>query len=186
MSQLELENYREKSVKFENFKNTIEQTDNIYILSHLGQLKQMEALIQAKDLNNNCLVVLYTIKNLIVPNSVNNNYSESCFNCVIFFEIPSSANKLEYKQLNFIKKNYRNLLKAIGAKSLYCNSFEGHYSILMSLAKSVKMDTILVEEGTATYKLNVIDKPYTPADMSYVNRVFQETIGSTYLKKYLI
>ena len=186
MSQLKLKTYRKKSIKFEDFQRNPMQSDNIFILSHLGQLKQMEALIQSKGLTSNCLVVLYTLKNLVVPNNVNNSYSEDCFDNVIFFEIPFGASKLHYQQLNLVKRNYQKLLKAINGNSLYCNSFEGHYAVLMSLAKSRKMETILVEEGTATYKLNVSETPYNSADMSFLNNVFHETIGSTYVFKKLV
>lgn len=163
--------------------------DNLFVVTHLGQLKQMEALIASRDITNNCLVVLYTQKNLIVPQMVHDQYSLN-FDQAIFLEIPFGANKVHLTKLRNLKRKYQKLIDIFQPKSLYLNSFEGHYALLTSIVKQQGIETILVEEGTATYKLNlkkmVVNKPKDTIDYDFIKSKFMATVGQTQIFKKLV
>lgn len=174
---------------FEDYINAGKSFDNLFVLTHLGQLKQMEALINSKLIINNCLVVLYTYKNLIVPKTVHDQYSK-VFDQVIFLEIPPGINKIDFPKLRKLEKVYQKLIKVTNPKNLYLNSFEGHYAILTSISKNKNISTILVEEGTATYKLNLKimagDKAEDILDYEFFRSKFMVTVGQTQIFKRII
>lgn len=151
-SSLNLDNYAQL---FSDYLKSPKQTDNLFVITHLGQLKQMEALITKKNLSNNGLVVLYTVANFAVPQMVHDKATASLFDFVIFVEIPFKVNQVNYFKLKKVYETYLNLLNASKPSHLYLNSFEGHYAILIDIAKQRDIKNILVEEGTATYKLNL-------------------------------
>lgn len=171
---------------FAEYQKSPIKADNLFVITHLGQLKQMEALIGQKDLKNNLLVVLYTQKNLQVPSDVVDNFSASLFKQAVFVELPKNNHKPNVRKLHQIAKIYQLLVALCACKTLYVNSFEGHYSILLNLVKAKNIKTILVEEGTATYKIGVMSAiDDTAPKMTYqsVKSSFIQTIGGTQLFK---
>lgn len=167
-----------------------QQVKNLFVITHLGQLKQMESLIQQKQLKGNLLIVLYTTKNLDMPKMVINNISQNCFSGAITVEIPIGINKLSYSKLIEVQKIYSKILNTINFNDLYVNSFEGHYAILLNMAKNKKRGTILVEEGTAIYKpinetlyQQYSWSKYKKVDYKFLKSHFMSTIGKTQIFK---
>ncbi|UXZ04104.1 alpha-2,8-polysialyltransferase family protein [Moraxella nasicaprae] len=175
---------------FVDYLKAPQQVKNLFVVTHLGQLKQMESLIQQKQLKNNLLVILYTMKNLDTPKMVVDNISQNCFSGAITVEIPVGINKISYSKLNEVQKTYGKILNAINFDDLYVNSFEGHYAILLNMAKNKKRGTILVEEGTAIYK-PISEMPtqqyslskYKKVDFKFLKSHFMTTIGETQIFK---
>lgn len=174
---------------FEDYTNSDRSFNNLFVLTHLGQLKQMEALIKSKLIVNNCLIVLYTYKNLIVPKTVHDQYSK-VFDQVIFLEIPFGVNRIDFLKLRKLEKVYQKLIMATNPQNLYLNSFEGHYAILTSISKNKNISNILVEEGTATYKLNLKimaeDKAEDILDYDFFRSKFMATVGQTQIFKRIV
>ncbi|MGB6824502.1 alpha-2,8-polysialyltransferase family protein [Psychrobacter sp.] len=174
---------------FKDYKQSEDSYDNLFVLTHLGQLKQMEALISSKNISNNCLVVLYSQKNLTVPKTVHDQYS-SAFKKAIFVEIPFGINKLDFPKLKKIEKYYKKIVMLSQPRSLYLNSFEGHYAVLTSIAQSQSVKIILVEEGTATYKFNLKKMTQSSKDSTlsynFVRKNFMSTVGETQSFKKLV
>lgn len=171
---------------FEDYQKSPITADNLFVITHLGQLKQMEALIGQKNLKNNLLIVLYTQKNLQVPSDVADNFSVNLFKQAVFVELPKNNHKPNVRKLHQIAKIYQLLVGACACKTLYVNSFEGHYSILLNLVKAKNIKTVLVEEGTATYKIGMMSAiDETTPKMTYqsVKSSFMQTIGGTQLFK---
>lgn len=189
MNKIKLDITKPSACLLENCADTGKVFDNLFVLTHLGQLKQMEALIKSKNIVNNCLVVLYTSKNLIVPKTVHDQYSE-LFDKAIFLEIPFGINKIDFPKLRNLEKKYQKLINLSDPKALYLNSFEGHYAVLTSIAKNKNISTILVEEGTATYKLNlktmVQDEADSALDYKFIRSKFMSTIGQTQIFKRIV
>lgn len=189
MNEKELIISKNSACMFQECTNTNKSYDNLFVITHLGQLKQMEALISSKKIENNCLVVLYTFKNLVVPQNVHNQYS-NVFSQVIFLKIPFGVNKVHFSMWKGMAKNYEKLISILKPKSLYLCSWEAHYAILATIAKNKKVRLILVEEGTATYKPN-LDESFqnvTNIDLSYqhIYIKFMATVGQTQIFKRLV
>ncbi len=189
MNELNLDISRSSACLFKNYISSGISCDNLFVLTHLGQLKQMEALITSKNIYNNCLVVLYSHKNLVVPKTVHDQYSK-VFKQVVFLEIPFGINKLDFPKLKRLENHYQNLIKVSKPQNLYLNSFEGHYAILTSIAKSNSIKNILVEEGTATYKFNLKKmaqvKPDDALDYKFLRSKFMSTVGQTQVFKKIV
>lgn len=169
---------------FVDYIKNPQQVNNLFVITHLGQLKQMEALITKKNLSNNGLVVLYTIANFTVPQMVHDKLTQSLFNFVVFMEIPLKINQTNYFKLKIIGKLYNQLLDVSNPENLYLNSFEGHYAILIGIAKELSIKNILVEEGTATYKLNLsnVENPDAKNYQFFLSE-FMDTVGKTQIFK---
>ena len=186
MNESKLSISRSSACLFENYISPNKAYSNLFVLTHLGQLKQMEALITSRNIVNNCLVVLYTRKNLIVPKIVHDQYSKA-FDRAVFLEIPFGVNKIDFPKLRKMEKCYQRLILLSTPKNIYLNSFEGHYAILTSIAKSKGIKTILVEEGTATYKFNlkrmIEDEPNDTLDYKFLRSKFMSTVGQTQIFK---
>lgn len=174
---------------FREYISSGKSFNNLFVLTHLGQLKQMEALISSKKIENNCLLILYTHKNLIVPKTVHDQYSKK-FDQAVFLEIPFGVNKVDFPKLKTLEKRYQKLIAVSKPQNLYLNSFEGHYAILTSISKSKNINTILVEEGTATYKFNLKkmtqDKTDDILDYNFFHSKFMSTVGQTQIFKRIV
>lgn len=172
---------------FGDYLKNPKQTENLFVITHLGQLKQMEALIVKKNLISNGLIVLYTNANFVVPQTVHDKVAKSLFDFVVFVEIPFKINQINYFKLKTVYETYVALLNASKPKTLYLNSFEGHYAILVDTAKKRGIKNALVEEGTATYKL--LSQPTIninhedSINFEFLKTKFMSTIGQTELFK---
>ncbi|AGW93681.1 alpha-2,8-polysialyltransferase family protein [Cupriavidus sp. DF5525] len=129
------------------------RADNLFILSHLGQLVQIQSLIRFQGLRNNYLVVLSTPANRSVPRAILAQVDRGLFVDVRECVLPRSPNEIDIGKLRRIAALYRDLLASTTANSLYMLSFERHYAVLATLARQASYRVNLVEEGTATYKL---------------------------------
>jgi hypothetical protein len=132
--------------------NIMETYDHVFIVSHLGQLTQVEAFIKSKNINNTLLIILYTNRNRRIPKAIHNTANRHLINKIIFFQLPNYPNNYSIKSLLFMKRNYKKLLEEANPRKLYLLSFENHYSLLANIAKDKKIHISLLEEGTATYK----------------------------------
>jgi len=134
--------------------------DNIFIISHLNQLNQVETLIEHKNIINSLLVILYTNKNKKMPMIIQEKCNQKLFEGIIFFRLPNFPNNYKLKSLVYMKRNYITLLEKTKTKNLFLLSFENHYALLASNAKKRKIKLTLIDEGTATYKIPELSEYY--------------------------
>lgn len=132
------------------------KTENLFVISQMGQLAQYQELIRQRSLKNNVLVILYTKKNTIMPRNIADKADKGLFNSIRLLNLPSSPMKINIKNYIIMGNSYRYLLNRISPKRLFISSFEKHYALLADYAKNKKISINLVEEGTGTYKYNSI------------------------------
>ncbi|QIW15218.1 hypothetical protein A4G20_02100 [Pasteurellaceae bacterium RH1A] len=135
-----------------NYLEYVKKTKNLFVISHLGQLAQVEGLIKKEKFLNCVLVIIYTKKNLEMPKLVQKNANKALFNTILLLKIPSFPNVINIKALTIINNSYRVMIDKIKPHRLFILSFEKHYNLLCALAKEKKIELNLIEEGTATYK----------------------------------
>ncbi|TEA78015.1 alpha-2,8-polysialyltransferase family protein [Allopusillimonas ginsengisoli] len=128
--------------------------DNLFVVSHVGQLRQVQALIRFEKLAGNYLAVLYTSANLNMPVLIEQQVNKELFSAVSRVRIPRTPNRIALKKLSVMKRIYKTLLRTVAPRSVFLLSFERHYAVLATLAKQRGCTMCLVEEGTATYKLD--------------------------------
>ncbi len=126
--------------------------NNLFIISHIAQLNQVEELIKYEELKNCMLVIVYTNKNMRIPKSIQRQINKQLFDNSLLFLLPNFPNNFNLKSLVFMNRNYKELLNLIKPKNLYILSFENHYSLLASSTKNQNISLHLIDEGTATYK----------------------------------
>ncbi|MDT4813756.1 Alpha-2,8-polysialyltransferase (POLYST) [compost metagenome] len=129
------------------------EAENLFILSNLGQLMQIQSLIRFEGLHNNYLVVLSTPANRSMPRSILAQADRNLFVKMRECVLPRSPNEVDIGKLTRIAALYRGLLSSTKATSLYLLSFERHYAVLAHLAQQRGLRLCLVEEGTGTYKM---------------------------------
>ena len=120
----------------------------------------------------------------MVPQTVHDRYS-NLFEAVVFFEIPFRANVYNYFVYKKLEKDYFKLINLTLPLNLYLNSFESHYSLLASITKFFGIKTILVEEGTATYK-DIYTREQRIMNLEKYSSKFIKTIGKTQQFKKLV
>lgn len=133
------------------------KTKNLFVISHLGQLAQVEALIKKESFLNCVLVILYTKKNKRMPELTRRSADKTLFRRVLLLEIPTYPNKINIKKLTQINNSYQKMINEIKPHRLFVFSFEKHYGMLLSYAEKKKIEVNLIEEGTATYKYDSVD-----------------------------
>lgn len=143
--------------KYDSLEDS-KKTKNLFVISHLGQLAQIEAVIKKEKLLNSILVILYTNKNKKMPALVRNSANRSLFNRVLLLQLPSYPNKINIKNLMRINNTYQKMIRDISPHRLFILSFEKHYCLLANFAAKKGIEVNLVEEGTATYKYDSYDQ----------------------------
>ena len=151
--------------------------DNLFVISHLGQLSQVEALIEYENLIDNFLVIVYASTNIKMPQLVKEKYNRQLFKGAYLLLLPDLPNDLKAKKLFFMRRNYRQVFDAINPKSIYFLSFEGHYNLLIHYAKKSQCKVCLIEDGTATYKKELTYE----SSISLAKKVKNIGLKSTYL-----
>ncbi|MEG9476346.1 alpha-2,8-polysialyltransferase family protein [Mannheimia indoligenes] len=134
------------------------KTKNLFVISHLGQLAQVEALIKKEAFLNCVLVILYTRKNRKMPELTRKNANKLLFRRVLLLEIPTYPNKIYIKNLMQMNNSYQRMIDEIKPHRLFVFSFEKHYGMLLAYAEKKKIEVNLIEEGTATYKYDSIEE----------------------------
>ena len=159
------DSYWFKTPPFSNFPNDT----NLFVVSTFAQLNQVHSFIKFRKLNNNIIVILYTLKNLKMPRLVKSSVDHKLFDTIYLYELPVKPSKLSLKYFVYISRGYRRLLNDINPKNIFVMSFSGHYALLLAIAKKKKTTTHLIEEGTATYA-PLLDS-FTP-NISKIERFF--------------
>lgn len=131
----------------------VRQGGNLFVVSHLNQLIQVQSLIRFERFSNNRLLILSTPANKAMPRTIQENVGKALFEAVAELQLPRSPNVVRVDRLNTIAGLYRKVLRQLRPTRVFLLSFERHYAILGKFAVDQGAEIFLVEEGTATYKI---------------------------------
>ena len=151
--------------------NTLNQVENLFFIANFSQLNHIHTLIDKLKLENCYLVVLYTELNYYIPQSIHDALIENLFVQVLFLEIPAYPNRVKLNLALKFEDIYSKILKKVKPRKLFLSSFQYHYSILASLAKSQGVKLALVEEGLGTYRLGTNANEGVPGTLKISNIV---------------
>lgn len=126
---------------------------NLFVVSHLNQLAQVQSLIRFERLENNYLLVLSTPADKVMPQMVRDAIVPELFAEVVQLELPRSPNSIHVGKLSRIHGLYAKAIGQLRPAQVFLLSFERHYALLGRLAAQHGARLFLVEEGTATYKI---------------------------------
>lgn len=136
----------------------IKSAKNLFIISTLGQLNQVEKLIKYENLDDCILVILYTNQTLRMPKLLQKKSNKKIFSKIILFLLPMAPNSNELKKLFRMKKDYHALIDMVKPINLYLLSFESHYTLIATYAKRKNINLILLDDGVGTYKNKSVEK----------------------------
>ena len=142
-----------------------ENNMNLFFVTHLGQLSQVEALIKYEKIINNELIILYTNANKKIPKLIQKNVSKDIFSNISLVRLPIKPNLLHLSKLIKIYFIYKRIIFSKNYSNIYILSFERHYAFIGSLAEKRGIKIHLIEEGTATYKFNDKGENIAPVDL---------------------
>lgn len=170
-------------VEIEKLKKSTFKSENLFVVSSLGQLQKMQALIRKTGLEKNVLVFLYNYKQIKIANDIQKHISGSLFTDVIFVKIPHGLQKPNLKKNMRLNKIYKKVLSFSKFKSLYVNGFDGYHNIILSLAKSKKIKLVFVEDNISIYSIK--DSVYSHGVVSEdsIKKYFKNTVSQSELAK---
>ncbi|MGP5010401.1 alpha-2,8-polysialyltransferase family protein [Psychrobacter glacincola] len=154
-----------------NHINTINPVNNLLFIANFSQLNHVHTLVDNLKLENCYLVVLYTELNYYIPQSIHDALTENLFEQVLFLKIPTYPNRVKLNLALEFTHIYSKILNKVQPKKLFLSSFQYHYSILGSLAKSQGVEIALVEEGLGTYRLGTNPNEGVPGRLRVNNLV---------------
>lgn len=161
--------------------------DNLFVISNLGQLNHIKALISYYDFHNCGVIVLFTLANLEVPKDIQNSLSDSVFRHSFFLEIPRSPNRINLAMTKRLYEKYSFYLSKFRASRLFILSFQYHYALLGQIADDMGTEINLVEEGLGTYRLVNPEERKLEKDFTFevVKRSAKKTLTKTQIFKFI-
>lgn len=159
---------------------------NLFVLTGVGQLRNISGFINQYNATNNIAVVLYTEKNLSVIDNIQKTVDVSQFLDVQFVQLPN--NILEEKKrksiliYNILKDVIKENQKQYQVKNLFLCNVTTYYKFFEKIAKKT-MCINLLEEGLTTYRVYLEDntcRNYKPS-LSDILVKFKKIIKSFYI-----
>lgn len=129
---------------------------NLFVLTGVGQLRNIMGFIKQYNATNNVIVMLYTEKNLDVRNNVERQIDHSKFLDIQFVQFPTKwteEKRTKSKEMyKILKKVLERNIDEFNINNLFICLGSGHYKFFKRIAKN-KVTINLLEEGLATYRV---------------------------------
>lgn len=149
---------------------------NLYVITGVGQMRNVCGYIEQYGAVDNYAVVLYTPINYAVVQNLRDSGIDDKFKSVYYLELPERFSEEQLVKSVKIYHRFDNMLKTMKRKYEIQNLFlcmpTGHYSFMGGLAKKYKLSINLLEEGLATYRVFVQEqdakqKVISPSDIKW-------------------
>ena len=140
-------------------RNEKNNSCNAFIVTRLGQLRNVHALIEQESLEHNVLVIMYVKHDTALFSNLKAAYREEMFDDVLYLELPNSPLRLTKKRSEAIYAGMEDILKTVhdeySAKELYLCNIDNYYVYLERIIADhgYSMAINLFEEGLTTYKI---------------------------------
>lgn len=130
---------------------------NLFIVTRLGQLRNVHSYIKQFNAKDNCLIILYVPDNIDLLENLKRNIQSESFEEVLYIELP-------LKPLSVSLKKNKRIYEGLEEKVLYltdkyqienifvCNT-DNYYVYLEQFARRYNQKLILFEEGLTTYRM---------------------------------
>lgn len=130
---------------------------NMFILTGVGQLRNIYGFIDQYNATDNIAVVFYTIQNLNVVNNIKSNMEEGYFKDVQYVQLPIKLLQEEKSKSKKIYNIFEELIKSNieenNIKNLFLCMANDHYSLFEKICRKRNVSINLLEEGLATYRI---------------------------------
>jgi hypothetical protein len=135
---------------------------NLFVITRLGQLRNVQGYINQFKTKRNLLILLYTPDAFELVENIDRNIDSSLFREIIHFELPLrplGVNKKKCKNLyeNLTETLYK-LNKRYNIKKFFLCNTDNFYIYFEKVATKIHADIILLEEGLTTYRMFAKDR----------------------------
>ncbi len=148
----------------------------LVVVSQIGQLKHAESLLKTIGLKSAEIAVLYTKKNMKMPEKIIDSIDKNIFCCSHLIEIHLGSGLPSIEVIIQNRKIYEKILDELKPKSLFICSYERHYSILCEEANKRNIELNLFEEGAGSFKGLV------PGYVSFPTNPLRTSLSAVYKK----
>lgn len=154
---------------------------NVFIITRLGQLRNVHTLIEQESLQHNVLVIMYTVRDKGLLLNLQSAYREDLFEDVLYLELPAFPLRPGRKRSEKIYTAMEEVLKTVhddhAAKELYICNIDNYYVYLERIIADhgYSMAINLFEEGLTTYKITSgesLQKKEDPPNKSDVRKAW--------------
>ena len=130
---------------------------NLFILTGVGQLRNITGFINQYNATNNFAIILYTEKNLDIVNNIQKAIEDAQFCEVQFVKLPNKLldEKKEKSILiyNILMQQINKNIETNNIKNLFLCSFSNYYVFFEKIIRNKKVTINLLEEGLTTYRV---------------------------------
>lgn len=156
---------------------------NLFVVSRLGQLRNVQSFIRQFGAADNYLAILFTEENMALLSAIEVNIAHGLFSAVVHIKQPSrplaqsrKTNRVIYDQIDelLVSMSAQN-----GVRNLFLCNVDAYYSFFerVVVARQLGVRLILLEEGLGTYantggRAYALDTTPDRSDLKYRARAF--------------
>ena len=130
---------------------------NMFILTGVGQLRNIYGFIDQYNATDNIAVVFYTIQNLNVVNNIKSNMEEGYFTDIQYVQLPIKLLEEEKSKSKTVYNILENLVKhnkqEHNINNLFLCNADNYYVFFEKICKKNSVSINLLEEGLTTYRV---------------------------------
>ena len=132
---------------------------NAFIVTRLGQLRNVHTLIEQESLQHNVLVIMVTQRDKTLLSNLQNACRKDLFDEVLYLELPKFPLRLNKKKSERIYADMEDILRRLcgefSVNELYICNIDNYYVYLERIIKEHAYPIVinLLEEGLTTYKI---------------------------------
>lgn len=153
---------------------------NIFVVTRLGQLRNVHGLIKQLDLKENVLLIFYTEDNMDNLDSLRKNIYKNDFKKTIYLKLPyrplsTTLSKCK-KIYEDLQRTFTQIMKDREGGNLFLANIDNFYKYFERIAEQKKLKLILFEEGLTTYRVfdPTLSREFTRRDVySSLKRVLK-------------
>ncbi len=153
---------------------------NIFVVTRLGQLRNVHGLIKQLDLKENVLLIFYTEDNMDNLDSLRKNIYKNDFKKTIYLKLPyrplsTTLSKCK-KIYEDLQRTFTQIMKDRKGGNLFLANIDNFYKYFERISEQKNLKLILFEEGLTTYRVfdPTLSREFTRRDVySSLKRVFK-------------
>ena len=154
---------------------------NAFIITRLGQLRNVHTLIEQNSLKHNVLVIMFTPRDKTLLLNLQSACREELFDDVLYLKLPKFPLRLNRKKSEAIYTGMEEILKGLSGEfsvnELYLCNIDNYYVYFERIIKErgYPIAINLLEEGLTTYKITSgqsLEKKENPPNKNDVKKAW--------------
>ena len=162
-------------------RNETNNSWSAFVITRLGQLRNVHSLIEQESLKHNVLVIMFTPRDTFLLSNLRNACRKELFDDVLYLKLPKFPLRLNRKKSEAIYAGMEEILKELyggfSINELYLCNIDSYYVYFERIIKErgYSIAINLLEEGLTTYKITSgqsLDKKEDPPNKNDVKKAW--------------